>query len=131
MRNGNNPVSLRAHTSIDASVMALWNLELNHRPLLLRYQANLPLIGLMFMPHYGQSYYEIFSVGERGGTIKFITPFNSPSLRQILSADYPVGKFTLRFTYVWDAQQAHINQIKSHIYSHIFMLGVVKRFHIL
>jgi hypothetical protein len=49
----------------------------------------------------------------------------------MLSADYPVGKFTLRLTYVWDAQQAHINQIKSHIYSHIFMIGVVKRFQIL
>ena len=131
MRNGNNPVSLRAHVSIDASIIALWNLELNHRPLLLRYQANLPLIGLMFMPHYGQSYYEIFSVGERGGTIRCTTPFSSPSLRQMLSADYPIGKLTLRFTYVWDAQQANLNRIKSHIYSHIFMLGVVKRFQML
>ncbi|MBO7417802.1 MAG: DUF3316 domain-containing protein [Bacteroidaceae bacterium] len=128
MRNGNNPVSIRAYGSIDASVIALWNLELNQRPLLLRYQANLPLIGLMFMPHYGQSYYEIFSVGEHGGTIKCVTPFSTPSLRQMFSADYPFGKLTLRFTYVWDAQQANLNQIKSHIYSHIFMIGVVKRF---
>ena len=128
MRNGNNPVSLRAHTSIDASVMALWNLQVRNHPLTLRYQANLPLLGMIFMPHYGQSYYEIFSIGERGGTLKVTTPFSTPSLRQMLSADYPIGKVTLRFTYVWDAQQAHINQIKSHIYSHVFMIGVVKRF---
>ena len=128
MRNGNNPVSLRIHGSIDASLMALWDLPVHNRTLSLRYQANLPVLGLMFMPHYGQSYYEIFSIGERGGTVKVTTPFSYPSLRQMLSADYPVGKFTLRFAYVWDAQQAKINQIKSHIYSHIFMIGIVKRF---
>ena len=128
MRNGNNPVSLRIHGSVDASVMALWNLQIRNNPLSLRYQANFPMLGLMFMPHYGQSYYEIFSLGERGGTIKLTTPFSYPSLRQMVSADYPIGKITLRFAYVWDIQQAKVNQIKSHTYSHIFMIGVVKRF---
>lgn len=128
MRNGNNPVSLRIYGSIDASALALWKLQIRQRLLQLRYQFNFPLMGLMFMPHYGQSYYEIFSIGERGGTVKFTSPFNAPSLRQILSADYPIGKLTFRLTYVWDIQQAHINQIKTHTYSHIFMIGVVKRF---
>ena len=128
MRNGNNPASLRAYTSVDASAMALWNLQVKGRPLNLRYQASLPLLGLMFMPHYGQSYYEIFSLGERGGTVKPVTPFSNPSLRQMLSADYPIGKITLRLAYVWDIQQAKVNQIKSHTYSHIFMIGLVKRF---
>ncbi len=128
MRNGNNPASLRASVAIGASVAALWNPKVGKHVLGLRWQVNAPLLGVAFMPHYGQSYYEIFSLGDGSGTVRLTTPFSSPSMRQMLSADYPVGRLRLRVAYVGDVQQLHLNGIKTHVYSHVFMIGIVKQF---
>lgn len=126
MRNSNNPVAVRAYANIGASVIAAWNVHIGKRPLTLRYQANLPLAGIFFSPHYGQSYYEIFNLDNRSGIVRLTSLHNQPSLRQTLSADIPTGKMKLRVSYIWDAQQANVNKIKSHAYSHTIMMGVVK-----
>ena len=124
--NGNNPASARAYIDLDASGMAIWTLKIKNKPVKLRYQLNVPVIGAMFSPHHGQSYYEIFSLGNKGGVIRFTSPHNHPSLRQMLSFDFPVGKSQLRISYLCDIQQAKVNKIKSHSYSHVFMVGFVK-----
>lgn len=130
MRNGNNPAQARAYANIAASGMALWDVKIKNYPITLRYQLNLPLMGIMFMPQYGQSYYEIFSLGHAEGVINFTSLHNQPSLRQMLTADFPIGKARMRFAYVWDAQQAKLNDIKVHSYSHTFMIGFVKQFNL-
>lgn len=131
MRNGNNPAQARAYANLDASGGFLWDLRLARHPLNLRYQLNVPLLGVMFMPEYGQSYYEIFSLGHAGGVVNFTSLHNQPALRQFISADYPVGKLKMRLAYIWDAQQAKVNGIKTHTYSHVFMVGFVKEFYLL
>lgn len=131
LRNGNNPAQARAYVNLDASGMAIWNLRVKNFPLTLRYQINLPIMGVMFMPNYGQSYYEIFTLDNRSGVIHFTSLHNQPSLRQMLTVDFPAGKSKIRFAYVWDAQQAQINGIKTHTYSQVFMLGFVKEIYLL
>lgn len=131
LRNGNNPAQARAYINLDASGMAIWNLRIKSCSLTLRYQINLPLIGVMFMPNYGQSYYEIFTLGHWNGVINFTSLHNQPSLRQMLTVDFPVGKAKMRLAYVWDAQQAKVNEIKTHTYSHVFMVGFVKEIYLL
>ncbi|MFV0546964.1 MAG: DUF3316 domain-containing protein [Bacteroides sp.] len=126
LRNTNNPASARAYINLDLSGMAIWKIRIKKYPLVLRYQANLPVVGLMFSPHYGQSYYEIFSLKNSDGVVKFTTPFNQPALRQMLSIDFPIKNIKMRVSYITDIQQAHINGVKSHTYSHVFMLGWVK-----
>ncbi|MDR1004812.1 MAG: DUF3316 domain-containing protein [Prevotellaceae bacterium] len=128
LRNGNNPASARAYANIDASGMAVWDLRIRNYPITLRYQLNVPLLGAMFSPHYGQSYYEIFVVGNTGGVVQFTALHNNPSLRQLLSADIPLCKATLRLAWMWDAQQSAVNGVRTHTYSHVFMAGVVKKF---
>ena len=54
LRNSNNPASARAYVNLDASGMAIWHLKIKRYPMVLRYQVNVPMIGLMFSPHYGQ-----------------------------------------------------------------------------
>lgn len=130
LRNGNNPAQARAYVSLAASGMAIWNLRIKNRPVTLRYQLNLPLMGVMFSPNYGQSYYEIFTLGHWDGVIKFTSLHNQPSLRQMLTADFPVGRARMRFAYIWDAQQAKVNEIKMHTYSHVFMVGFVKELYL-
>ena len=111
--------------------MAVWDLRIKNYPLTLRYQVNLPLMGVMFSPHYGQSYYEIFSLGNSSGVVKFTSLHNQPSLRQMLTADFPIGRAKMCFAYIWDAQQSNVNAIKTHTYSHVFMVGFVKEVYLL
>lgn len=131
LRNGNNPAQARAYVNLDASGMAVWDLRIKHRPLTLRYQLSFPLAGIMFMPNYGQSYYEIFTLGHGVGVVNFTSLHNQPSWRQMLTADFPVGRLKMRLAYVWDAQQAKVNEIKVHTYSHVFMVGFVKEVYVL
>lgn len=131
LHNGNNPASARAYLNIDASVMAIWDVKIKHYPIRLRYQLNLPVMGVMFSPHYGQSYYEIFSLGNAAGVVKFTSLHNQPSLRQMLTADLPVGRLKMRLAYLWDAQQSEVNNLRTHAYSHAFMVGFVKEFYLL
>lgn len=126
MRGGNNPANMRLYANIDASLRLLWHTRIKHFPFLVRYQLNVPLTGLMFSPHYGQSYYEIFSLGDDHGVVKVTTPVSQPTLRQLLSVDFQIKKTTLRIGYVCDLQQAKLNGLKSHIYSHTMMIGFVK-----
>ena len=108
LRNTNNPASARAYVNLDASGMAIWHLKIKRYPMVLRYQVNLPVMGVMFSPHYGQSLH------------------NQPSLRQMLSVDLPIGYTKMRFSYLADLQQSNVNNIKTHTYSHVFMVGFVK-----
>lgn len=126
LRNGNNPAQARAYINLDASGMAIWDLRIKNYPISLRYQVNLPFAGIMFSPNYGQSYYEIFTLGNWNGVINFTSLHNQPSLRQMLTVDFPVGRAKMRLAYLWDAQQSKVNDIKTHTYSHVFMVGFVK-----
>lgn len=131
LRNGNNPASARAYLNLDASLMAVWDVRIRRYPLTLRYQANLPLAGAMFSPHYGQSYYEIFSLGNSGGVVRFTSLHNQPSLRQMLTVDFPVRRVRMRVAYVCDLQQASLNGLRSHAYGHAFMVGFVRELYLL
>lgn len=125
MRNGNNPASAKAYLNLAPSGMAIWDTHIKRMPITLRYQINVPLMGIMFSPHYGQSYYEIFSVGNSDGVVKFTSLHNQPSFRQFLSADFAFKRVKMRFSYVCDIQQSKLNKLKTHTYTHAFMVGFV------
>lgn len=125
LRNGNNPASAKLYLNFAPSGMAIWDTRIKRLPLTLRYQINVPLMGVMFSPHYGQSYYEIFSLGNRTGVVKFTSLHNEPSLRQFISADIPFKHVKMRFSYIMDIQQSKLNKIKTHTYSQVFMVGFV------
>lgn len=127
LHNTNNPASARAYINLDASGLAIWHFKFRNLPLTLRYQLNIPFFGVMFSPEMGQSYYEIFTLGNWDGVIKITSLHNQPSLRQWLSLDIPLGSKAIRLSYLADLQQSRINGIKTHTYSHVFMLGFVKR----
>lgn len=127
-RNSNNPAQAKVYGSIDASAMAIYKLRIDRYPMTLRYQANLPFIGVMFSPEYGQSYYEIFSLKHSGKNVLFTSFHNAPTVRQMLTLDFPIGKTIMRAGYLCDIQQAKVNNLKSHFYSHNFMIGFVRNF---
>ena len=56
MRNSNNPVQAKAYANLGASGMAIWHFKIKKQPFMLRYQLNVPLLGMMFSPEYGEGY---------------------------------------------------------------------------
>ena len=131
MRNGNNPAQLLASLRLSASAAAIYQFQIGRQSFRARYQLDVPMLGLMFSPEYGQSYYEIFSLGNSGHNICATHPFNGFSSRHFLSIDIPFRNITLRAGYLCDIRQSHVNEIKHHSYTHAFMLGWVRHLRII
>lgn len=127
-RNSNNPAQAKVSAQLAATGMLLYGFHAVKRDFLLRYQATLPLAGVMFSPEYGESYYEIFQLKHGGHHVCLTTPVSAPSMRQTLSLDFPVKNTLVRVSYIGDIQQSQVNHIKSHVWSHAFLLGFVKNF---
>ena len=127
--NGNNLVSAKVNSSLAASGMAIYKIPLRTKAVTARYQIDIPLVGVAFSPAFGQSYFEIFGLGNYSNILHVTHPFNTPSWRHIVSADIPLGKkerTTLRASYIADIYQTDINELRTHIYSHTFSVGIVK-----
>ena len=129
-RNGNNPA--QAHFSIDLSLSAgaAYQFRLGKLPMRASYQADMPMLGMMFCPEFGESYYEISQQGV-GHDIICAHPGNALSLRQMLMIDFCLKRITLRAGYLCDIRQSNARSIKYHDYSHSFMFGIVRYFQLM
>lgn len=127
-RNSNNPVNAKAYVNLGASGIAMYRFHIKEHPFMLRYQLNVPLLGVMFSPEYGQPYYEMSISKDFCKNICFTSLHNQPSVRQFLTLDFPIKSTTLRVGYICDIQQAKVNELKSHAWSHALMIGFVKHF---
>ena len=122
-RNSNNPAQLRLAFSVDPSASLSWDFALGHRPFTLTYAAAVPLVGLAFSPHYGQSYYEIFTRDNYDHNVVVTSLFAAPQLHQMLTLDIRFRRTSLTVGYVGDILQMRANGLKYHQYSHGIMVG--------
>lgn len=127
-RVSNNPASAKADLDLNLSAQAVYNFQIRNYPLTLRYQVEIPFIGILFSPHYEQSYYEIFDRGNKSGIVPFTSFHNKLAMKNYLTVDFPVGKFTFRAGYLNSLYYLDVNQIQSHIISHSFVIGFVREF---
>ena len=127
--NGNNPAAAKLRTALAASGMAIYHFPVLKSEWIVRYQLDIPLIGAMFTPEFGQSYYEI-SLGHLGKIASFTHPINNPSWRHMLSLDIPLHakhhSTTLRISYIADLYQSDINYIRCHMYHHAVTFGFAR-----
>ncbi len=130
-RNGNNPAQGRLSLALAASGVADYAFRIRRYPMSVRAQVDFPLIGGMFTPNYGQSYYEIFSLGHTNRNVRLTHPFNAPSLRTALTMNFAVGRATLSVGWLADVRQSHINHLKRHLWNNQFVVGYVRRLQLL
>lgn len=119
-RNSNNPASARAYSNIHLSAIAFYS----WKTITFRGQVDTPLLGILFSPHYGQSYYEI-SLGNSVNVVNFASLHNQRALRTYFTADIPISKVSVRVGYLGSFYQTKIHNLHTHNYSNSFVIGLV------
>lgn len=129
-RNGNNPAQARLSLNVSPSAAVSYRFRIWNVPFCAQYEASAPLVGVMFSPNYGQSYYEIFTQGNYDHNIVPTTFGSTPCLRNMLTLDFTLKRTTLRIGWLGDFRQAKVNNLKYHEYSNMLVLGLVRHFKI-
>lgn len=124
LRNSNNPATAKVAIDLGATAMASYHLRVGRLPLTFRYQVSLPVVGAFFSPAFGQSYYEMFYIGNTSGIVHFGAWHNRVDLRNYLSVDLHLGKMALRLGYRQLMRTTHVNHIDTQVLGHMFVLGI-------
>lgn len=126
-RNGNNPAQGRLGTALLASGLAEYKFRLAKQSAWVRLQIDAQMMGVQFSPEYGQSYYEIFSLGHTHGILHFTHPGNCPSARALLNVVVPIKRSRISLGYQTDVRQSKLGGLKRHAWRNCFMIGFVRK----
>ena len=96
-RNVNNPVNLDMATNLNLSGVARYDFPLFRRTLRLQLAVESPVLGYMFVPTAGASYYEMFELGNHSDITHFSSIVNKRGLNPKLTLDVPFARSTWRF----------------------------------
>ena len=127
-QSANNPIATHVDLDLNISALGIYTFRIKNYPLTCRFQTEIPLTGVLFTPAFGQSYYEIFGLRNTSGIVGFSSLHNKFAMRNYLSVDFPVWKFTLRMGYLNNHYLTDIKDIQTHYMSHNLMIGLVKEF---
>lgn len=125
-RGSNNPAQGRMGIALSASGLAEYSFPLFRQRATARVQADMQLAGLQFSPSYGQSYYEIFSLGHSAGILHFTQPGNCPSFRIQGQLTLPVAGAHLTLGYLGDIRQSALGGLKRHAWRHGILIGYTR-----
>ncbi len=95
-RNINNPFSLDLYTGLNGVMncdysFCLWKINCK-----VNYGLQIPLLGAMFVPQQGTTYYEIFSLKNTDNIIHFSSLHNRQAINHFLDFDIRLKKMTIK-----------------------------------
>lgn len=122
-RNGNNPVAANASWTVDAAGYAYYPFNIGKTRLNAMYTVDLPVIGAMFAPDYGQLYYEIY-LGDRTGLANAAYWGRYFRLDQYITLDVKVNSKYIRLGYGCNILSTKVNNIVSRRIDHTFVIGI-------
>ena len=94
-RNINNPVNIDLATNLNLLGVVNYNLPFCKRILGLQLSVQTPLLGYMFVPLAGASYYEMFDLWNLSNTTHFSSLYNKRAINTTFSVDVPFKTHTL------------------------------------
>jgi hypothetical protein len=125
-RGSNNPDVFRLSLALAPSFLAFYRVRLLNYPLCLRAQMEIPLIGVTLAPPYGQSYYELYGLGNTRNLLAFTAPHNRRSLLSIFSLDLPAGPLILRLSATYQIEYYQLRSRYSRHEQFAVLLGFVR-----
>ncbi len=88
-RNVNNPYNMDMATNLNLSGIVQYDIATRKRIMRLNYRIETPVLGCMFVPEDGASYYEMFDVGILKNAFLFSSLHNKTGASSELSIDIP------------------------------------------
>lgn len=125
-RNGNNPGQARMALDLALSLRLDYRFALWRRSWLWASQLDAPVVGAMFQPQFGQSYYELFGLGHRHHNVVMTTPFNAPSLRFVSTLSLPFWKGRLSLGVQSNIRQSLLHNLGRHAWQHHLVVGYTR-----
>ena len=126
-RNENNPATGKAHVTLNLSGIADYKFRIHSQPVHLKDQVSFPLIGIMYSPQYGESYYEI-SIGDTKHLMHLASFNNYISISNLLTAEIPFNRFTLLLSYRFSLYETRINNLDTHLSTNTYYIGLSHNF---
>lgn len=97
MRNVNNPINVDAAINLNVAAIIRYDFQLKRRKMRLNYELESPIMGCMFVPLAGASYYEMFELWNLDDAVHFSSLHNKLGLKSAISVDYFMKRSTLNF----------------------------------
>lgn len=128
LRNSNNPAAAKASVNVGLAGMAIYTWRISNYPITFRYAASLPFAGSFFCPAYGETYYEMFSLGNTKGIVHFGSFHNQFDMTNLFTVDFPVGRSAICIGYKNRLRSTHQNHLVYKMYTHVFTIGITTEF---
>lgn len=114
VRNINNPVNLDMATNLNVNAVARYDVPVFKKIVRLQLALETPLIGCMFVPGVGASYYEMFELGNLTDAFHFSSLHNKRGLNSTFTVDVPFNRATWRFGFKFSDLKYSTNDMVFH-----------------
>ncbi len=121
--NSNNVVSARINMAVGLQAAAVYTTRLFKRPLALRYQASLPVVGAFFSPEYDEAYYEIY-LGNRRHLAHLGWWGSRFDMDNLVTADWHLGGTIVRLGYRCRIEKSWVSHIDTRHVTHSLVVGL-------
>jgi hypothetical protein len=110
-RNVNNPVNVDLATNINLSSLLRYDFTVFKLKFRLKYQIEIPVVGAMFVPTFGQSYYEMFEIGNLSNAVHFSALHNKRGINQDIQLEIPFNKSTIQLGFGGNSLKYKANEM--------------------